>query len=73
MQRRRMRMAPDRVVAVWILARVQQQANDFDATKLRCQRECQMAVATAAVEAMGASRQFAQEQPPLADRRERHG
>src|SRR5437899_1909582 len=46
MQRSRMGMAPDWVVAVWIFARVKQQPNDFDTAKLRRQREGQVAVAT---------------------------
>ena len=41
-----MGMASDRVVAAWIFARVKQQSNDLDMTKLRCQRERQVAVVT---------------------------
>src|SRR6266481_1986020 len=41
MQRCRMGMAPDRVISIGIFARVQQQANDLDMTKLRGQRERQ--------------------------------
>ena len=44
MQRCRMGMSADRVVSVWIFARVKQQPNDFDMTKLRCQRERQGAI-----------------------------
>src|SRR3981081_2644829 len=39
MQGRRMGMAPDRVVSIGIFARVKQQANDLDMTKLRGQRQ----------------------------------
>ena len=46
MQRRRMRMAADRVVAVGIFARIQQHANDLDMTILRSQGQRQMAVVT---------------------------
>ena|SRR5579864_8434564 len=37
-------MASQRVVSVWIFARVEQQSNDLDVTKIRGQSECQMAV-----------------------------
>ena len=43
-QRRGMRMSSGRVVAVWILACVEQGPNNFDLTKLRCQGECEVAV-----------------------------
>src|SRR5216684_4303630 len=46
-QRRCVGVAPNRVVSVWIFARVKQQSNDLDMTKIRCQSECQMAVLTA--------------------------
>jgi len=46
-QRCRMGMASHRVVSVWIFARVKQQSNDLDMTKIRRQSECQMAVLTA--------------------------
>ncbi len=46
MQRCRMGMAPHGVVSVWVFAGVKQQSNDFDAAKLRCQGECQVAIAT---------------------------
>ncbi len=44
-----MRVASTRVVAVWIFSRIEQQANDFDMSKLRCQRERQMAVVSTSV------------------------
>lgn len=37
-------MAADRVIAVGILACVEQQANDFDVTELRCVGERQVAI-----------------------------
>src|SRR5260370_30516013 len=40
-------VASNRVVSVWIFARVKQQLHDLDMTKIRCQSECQMAVLTA--------------------------
>jgi hypothetical protein len=43
-QRCRVGMASHRVISVWIFARVEQQSNDLDMTKIRCQSECQMAV-----------------------------
>ncbi len=43
-QRCRVGMASDRVVSVWIFARVQQQSYDLDMTKIRCQSERQMGV-----------------------------
>jgi hypothetical protein len=46
-QRCRVGMASHRVVPVWIFARVEQQSNDLDMTKIRCQSESQMAVLTA--------------------------
>src|ERR1700730_749664 len=46
MQGRRMGMAPDRVVSIGIFARVKQQSNDLDMTKLRGQRERQVAILT---------------------------
>ena len=48
-QRRRMRMAADWIVAIWIFARVQQQPNDLNMAKLRRQGERQMAVVSAGV------------------------
>src|SRR5580693_2851630 len=45
MQRCRMGMTPYWVVSVRIFAPVKQQSNDFDTAKLRCQGECQVAVA----------------------------
>src|SRR5229473_123539 len=42
MQRCCMGMTPDRVVSIWIFARVKQQSNDFDTAKLRRQRESQV-------------------------------
>ena len=44
MQGCRMGMAPDRVVSIGIFARVKQQSNDLDMTKLRGQRERQVAI-----------------------------
>ena len=46
MQGCRMGMAPDRVVSIGIFARVKQQSNDLDMTKLRGQRERQVAILT---------------------------
>jgi hypothetical protein len=46
-QRCRVGMPSHRVVSVWIFARVKQQSNDLDRTKIRCQSESQMAVLTA--------------------------
>ena len=46
-QRSRVRMASHRVVSVWIFARVKQQSNDLDVTKIRRQSERQMAILTA--------------------------
>src|SRR6266404_7732950 len=46
-QRGRVGMASHRVVSVWIFARVKQQSNDLDMTKIRRQSECQMPVLTA--------------------------
>jgi hypothetical protein len=43
-QRCRVGMASHRVVSVWIFARVKQQPNDIDMTKIRCQSKCQLAV-----------------------------
>lgn len=39
-----MGVASHRVVSVRIFAGVEQQSNDFDVTKIRCQCKCQMAV-----------------------------
>ncbi len=38
-------MKPNWIVSTWIFASIKQRPNDFDMTKLRCQRECQMAIA----------------------------
>jgi hypothetical protein len=46
-QRRRVRMASHRVVSIWIFARVKQQSDDLDMTRIRRQSKCQMAVLTA--------------------------
>jgi hypothetical protein len=43
----RVGMTSHRVVSVWIFARVKQQSNDLDMTKIRRQSERQMAVLTA--------------------------
>jgi len=43
-KRRGMRVSSGRVVAVWILACVEQGANDFDLTKLRGQSECEVTI-----------------------------
>ena len=43
-QRCRVGMASQRVVSVWIFARVEQKSNDLDMTEIRCQIKCQMAV-----------------------------
>lgn len=43
-QRRRMRMATERIVTVWIFTRIQQEANNLNMAKLRRQCERQMAV-----------------------------
>ena len=47
MQRCRVSMGSDWVVTVWIFARVQQQSNNLDMPKARCQGERQMAILTA--------------------------
>ena len=47
MQGCRMGMAPDRVVSIGIFARVKQQSNHLDMTKLRGQRERQVPILTA--------------------------
>jgi hypothetical protein len=39
-------VTPNRVVPVWTFTRVQQQSNDLDVIKLRCQRERQVAILT---------------------------
>jgi hypothetical protein len=46
MQGCRMGMGPDRVVSIGIFTRVKQQSNDLDMTKLRGQRERQVAIPT---------------------------
>lgn len=46
-KRRCVGVASDRVISVWIFARIKQQTNDLDMAKIRCQSECQMAVITA--------------------------
>jgi hypothetical protein len=48
MQRRRMRMAADWVISVGIFARIQQQSNDFDVSKLRGQASARVAVVAVA-------------------------
>ena len=44
MQRCRVGMSSYGVVSVWVLARVKQQSNDLDMTKIRCHSECRLAV-----------------------------
>ena len=39
-----MGVEPDRVVAVWIFARIEQQPDDLKMAKLRCQRERTMPI-----------------------------
>jgi len=46
-QRRGVGMASHRVVSIWIFARVKQQSDDLDMTRIRRQSKCQMAVLTA--------------------------
>src|SRR5258707_1890911 len=45
-QRRGVGMASHRVVSIWIFARVKQQSDDLDMTRIRCQSKCQIAVFT---------------------------
>jgi hypothetical protein len=42
-------VASDRVISVWIFARVKQQSNDLDMTKIRRRSERQMAVLAAGI------------------------
>src|SRR5450432_1933723 len=44
MQGRGMGMEPDRVIAVWIFARIKQRGYDLKVAKLRCQRERTMSI-----------------------------
>ena len=44
---RRVRMATDRVVSVWIFTHVKQHSNDLDMTKICCQSKSQMTVLSA--------------------------
>ena len=43
-QRCGMRVSADGVVAIWILAVVEQRANKLEMAKLRCERESQVAI-----------------------------
>ena len=47
MQGCRMGMEADRIVSVWILARIQQRTDNLDVAELRCQRERPVAIVIA--------------------------